>query len=104
MRDRLTPKMGLKNTTRRFNYGWVDAIDIFNMLDVCEITIHSALNRKESRGSFYRTDYPMTDNENWLVKNILCKTGAGPEFRTEPYDTPYIKPDFDKRDFFSVDW
>ena len=41
------------------------------MLDVCELTILSALNRKESRGPFYRTDYPYTDNVNWHARNIL---------------------------------
>ena len=94
LRREMVPRMGLKNTTRRFNYGWVDAIDILNMLDVCKITIHSSLNRKESRGAFYRTDYPVTDNENWLAKNILRKTEGGLEFRIKPYQTTHIKPDF----------
>ena len=104
LRREMVPRMGLKNTTRRFNYGWVDAIDILNMLDVCEITIHSSLNRKESRGAFYRTDYPVTDNENWLAKNILRKTEGGLEFRIKPYQTTHIKPDFVKKDALSVDW
>ena len=105
LRKQAETSMGLKNTTPNFNYGWVDAIDAFNMVDVCELTILSALNRKESRGPFYRTDYPYTDNDNWHARNILIPTpGGGVEFRVEPYATPYLEPEFGRRDYFDVPW
>lgn len=105
MRDGLTTRMGLKNATRQYNYGWVDAIDVFNMLDVAELTIMSSLNRKESRGPFFRPEFPYTDNANWHAKNILYRGASGELlFRVEPYDTPYLKPEFDRREYFSVDW
>lgn len=105
MRARLVPVMGLKNVTRQYNYGWIDAIDAINMLDVCELTILSSLNRKESRGPFYRPEYPVTDNTNWHGKNILYRDATGEIcFRTEMFETPFLKPDFDRRDYFQVDW
>jgi succinate dehydrogenase/fumarate reductase flavoprotein subunit len=106
IRRDLLPRVGLKNTTKSFNYGWVDYLDIFNMLDVCELTVQSALNRKESRGAFYRTDHPYTDNKNWLTKNILQRAddNGGLKFRSEPYDPKYLKPEFEKQEFFSVNW
>ena len=105
LRDLANARMGLKNTTTNFNYGWIDALDAFNMLDVCELTILSALNRKESRGPFYRTDYPYTDNANWHARNILIPgPGGDVGYRVEPYATPYLKPDFDRRDYFEVPW
>jgi len=105
IRDRLIPVMGLKNTTRQYNYGWIDAIDAYNMLDVAELTILSSLNRKESRGPFFRPEYPYTDNTNWHGKNILYRDSAGENrFRIEMFDTPFLKPDFDRRDYFEVDW
>ena len=39
---------------RSANYEWLDAIDVVNMIDACELIIHSSLERKESRGPFFR--------------------------------------------------
>ena len=47
---------------RAANYEWLDAIDAVNMLDACELIIHSSLEREESRGPFMRRDFPQTDN------------------------------------------
>ncbi len=105
IRKDVAPRMGLTNLTKNENFGWLDALDVYNMLDTCEVTIRSALNRKESRGPFYRTDFPDTDNENWLVKNIVSKTPGGTfEFRTEPYRLPYYKPDFRREKYLEVLW
>lgn len=105
LRERAKTRMGLKNTTTNYNYAWVDAIDVFNMLDVCELTILSALNRTESRGPFFRTDHPYTDNANWHARNILIPVSEGEvRFRSERFETPYLKPDFDRRDYFEVPW
>jgi succinate dehydrogenase / fumarate reductase flavoprotein subunit len=98
-------RMGLVNLTRQQNFGWLDSVDVYNLLDVCEVTIRSALNRTESRGPFYRIDYPYTDNKNWIKKNIVSRDGSGQiKFRHEPYEMPYIKPEFEREDYFHVDW
>ena len=41
-------------STRIANYEWLDAIDVVNMIDACELIVHSSLERKESRGPFFR--------------------------------------------------
>ena len=46
---------------RRFCYEIQEAYEIRGMLDLAEIVILSALERKESRGHHYRLDYPQTD-------------------------------------------
>ncbi len=105
IRTGMVPKIGLQSVCRRFNHAWLDAIDVLNMLEVCALTIRSALNRKESRGPFIRTDYPDMDNENWLVQNILARESGGDfAFRTQPYDLPYLRPDFSRKDNLSVEW
>jgi succinate dehydrogenase/fumarate reductase flavoprotein subunit len=105
IRSDVTPRMGLRNRSRNENLAWVEAVDVFNMLDTCEVTICSALNRKESRGPFYRTDYPDTDNENWLAKNIAFKGADGNvRFRSEPYPLPYYQPDFKRKKYLDVLW
>jgi succinate dehydrogenase flavoprotein subunit len=96
MRERVLPAIGASH-----NHGWLDAIDAVNMLDACVLMTRSALNRKESRGPFIRTDYPETDNRNWLAQNILS---PGKGFRVVPYALPYWRPDFERRDNLAVPW
>jgi fumarate reductase (CoM/CoB) subunit A len=57
---------------RRFNLGWVEAIQVPYMLDVAEMIVRSALFRKESRGAHYREDYPETD-PTWLKHTRIKK-------------------------------
>jgi len=96
IRERMLPAMGAQHM-----HGWLDAIDAVNMLDACVLMTQSALNRKESRGPFIRTDYPDMDNENWLAQNILV---PGKGFRVVPYALPYWRPDFARRDNLAVPW
>lgn len=105
IREHLVPKMGLKNTTRNFNYGWVDAVDVHNMVDVIELTVLASMNRSESRGPFYRPEHPYTDNKEWHAKNVLFRGGDGEiKFRVEKLDAPLLPSEFDRRDYFEVEW
>jgi succinate dehydrogenase/fumarate reductase flavoprotein subunit len=105
MRTTMLPAMGMANLGRTMNHGWLDAIDAVNMVQACELMVHSALNRKESRGPFIRTDYPEIDNENWLAQNILAPApGGGVRFEKRPYHLPYFRPDFVRKDNLAVHW
>jgi succinate dehydrogenase/fumarate reductase flavoprotein subunit len=105
IRTSVLPAMGVANPTRSFNHAWLDALDAVNMIDVCELMVHSALNRTESRGPFIRTDYPDMDNESWLAQNILVPTGGGGlRFEKRAYELPYWQPEFARRDNLAVPW
>lgn len=104
IREEIVPKMALGSDTLRFNYDWVDAIDVLDMLSALSMELQFSLYRKESRGAFYREDYPMTDNVNWLKHIIGYKTDAGLKIETRPVDLPYAEPDEDVADFFEVDY
>ncbi len=105
IRTSLLPAMGVANPTRSFNPAWVDALDAVNMVEACELMVHSALNRKESRGPFIRTDYPEMDNESWLAQNILVPTGEGGlRFEKRAYELPYFRPEFARQDNLAVPW
>jgi succinate dehydrogenase / fumarate reductase, flavoprotein subunit len=46
---------------REYNNGWHTALDLANLLVVSQAITISALERKESRGGHFRTDYPEKD-------------------------------------------
>jgi len=100
----LLPGMRIANTGKTANYEWLDAIDVVNMIDTCELIVHSSLERKESRGPFMRTDFPLTDNANWLTANVLKKSGNGLRFEQRKYDLPTFQPDFVTKDNLEVAW
>ncbi len=54
----------------------VRAIELGNMLTVSEIIARAALERTESRGAHYRSDYPDENNQDWL-KNIALSLKDG---------------------------
>lgn len=104
IRLELLPDMKISNQTKTANFEWLDAIDVVNMVDACELIIHSSLERKESRGPFFRGDFPATDNKNWLVANVLKKSGNGLRFEQRPYDLPFFVPGFETKDNLEVAW
>ena len=104
IRRDVLPAMRIANRTRSANYEWLDAIDVINMVDACELIIRSSLERKESRGPFFRRDFPLMDNGKWLVANLLKKSSDGMRFEQRPYALPLFKPDFETRDNLEVAW
>jgi succinate dehydrogenase / fumarate reductase flavoprotein subunit len=104
IRASVLPTMRIRNKTRVANYEWLDAIDVHNMIDTAELIVHSSIERRESRGPFIRTDFPETDNENWLAANILIKTDNGFRFEQSPYQLPFYQPGFVRRDNLAVPW
>ncbi len=100
----LLPRMGLKRAARELNYEWLDAIDAINLLDACELIIHSSLERTESRGPFMRRDFADTDNEQWLAANLMIRTENGFRFERRPYALPFFKPGFARKPNVEVPW
>ncbi len=49
------------------------------MLDCAEAVVVSALERRESRGAHFRTDFPERDDEEWLKHIDLTISEDGPE-------------------------
>ena len=100
----LLPRISLVRTEKSANYEWLDAIDVCNMVDVCELIILSSLERKESRGPFMRRDFPLQDNARWVAANVMVRTDNGHRFDLRPYDLPFFKPDFAVKDNLEVAW
>ncbi len=49
-----------------FNQDVIGAIELGYMLDCAEAIVVAALERKESRGAQFRTDFPERDDDQWL--------------------------------------
>ncbi len=57
----------------------IDDFEIQNMVLLASLVIDSALEREESRGAHYRSDFKELDNENWKRHVILSKYDNSPE-------------------------
>jgi succinate dehydrogenase / fumarate reductase flavoprotein subunit/fumarate reductase flavoprotein subunit len=78
---------------RRVNLAWAEALDLRNLVQVAELVTRSALERHESRGAHYRSDYPEADDGHWL-RNVYVQRDAGGGVRVwdEPVEFTYVKP------------
>ncbi len=48
------------------------------MLDLAESILHSALERKESRGAHQRTDHPDRNDDDYLAHSMAFRADDGP--------------------------
>jgi succinate dehydrogenase / fumarate reductase flavoprotein subunit len=62
-----------------FNQDVLGALELQFMLDNAEAIVISAIERKESRGAQYRTDYPERNDNEWLKHINVSANGAEPE-------------------------
>lgn len=72
----------------RNGYDWARALEARNLFLSAELLFIGSLERRESRGAFFRDDYPDTDNANWL-RNILYRQSEGE--LTLDYRTPELR-------------
>ncbi|KXP00843.1 succinate dehydrogenase flavoprotein subunit [Tsukamurella pseudospumae] len=63
----------------RFNSDLLEAIELGFLLELAEVTVVGALNRKETRGGHAREDYPTRDDVNFMVHTMAYKEGEGLE-------------------------
>ena len=66
------------NKGKSFNTDLIFALELGYMLDCADTIAVGALERKESRGAQFRTDYPDRNDEEWLHHIVLTKGDGGP--------------------------
>jgi len=59
-----------------FNQDVLGAIELGYLLDCAEATVMSALERKESRGAQFRTDFPERNDDEWLKHINVTRNGS----------------------------
>jgi succinate dehydrogenase / fumarate reductase flavoprotein subunit len=60
---------------RRYNLEWLNSVIVRNLALVAEIGIYGALNRRESRGTHLRADFPAVNNREYLFNFVASLSG-----------------------------
>ena len=67
--------IAVQDKGKRFNTDLLEAVELGFLLDLAEVLVYSARNRKESRGAHMREDYPKRDDKNLMVHTMAYLTG-----------------------------
>lgn len=64
-----------------YNMTFINYVEVGNLLKLAKAVVMGAMNRKESRGSHSRADYPNRDDKKFLCHTLIYK--AGDEYKLE---------------------
>lgn len=82
---------GVVDSSRYYNTNLMNVLEIEMMLEVSEVILVSALNRRESRGAHARVDYPKRDDVNFLKHTLAYYSEDGPRVEyISPTITEYM--------------
>ncbi|VVB94893.1 Fumarate reductase (CoM/CoB) subunit A [uncultured archaeon] len=82
----------VRNKGAIFNQELVNALELEGMLDIAETICIGAIERKESRGSHFRLDYPERDDSNWLRHTLVTYTTEGARIDYKPVNITIYEP------------
>lgn len=82
--------VSIQDKGTRFNTDLLEAIELGFLLDLAEVVVFSARNRKESRGGHMRDDYPDRDDATYMKHTMAYLTG-------DPHSA-------DAADHITLDW
>ncbi|MEE9134670.1 MAG: fumarate reductase (quinol) flavoprotein subunit [Nitrososphaerales archaeon] len=78
LRDRFSNIL-IEDRSLTFNTELTSALELDFMIDVARSLAHSALERRESRGSHQRIDFVNRDDQNFLKHSLALQTQEGPK-------------------------
>jgi succinate dehydrogenase / fumarate reductase flavoprotein subunit len=76
-----------------FNQDVLGAIELDYMLDCAEAIVVAAIERTESRGAQFRTDFPERNDEEWLKHIDISLGGDGPQVSYSPVTITQWQPE-----------
>ncbi|MFC5997167.1 succinate dehydrogenase flavoprotein subunit [Quadrisphaera sp. GCM10027208] len=71
-------RVSVQDKGRRWNTDLLEAVELGFLLDLAEVIVHGALERKESRGGHFREDYPTRDDVNYM-RHTMAYRQAEPD-------------------------
>ncbi|EDM24349.1 FAD-binding protein [Caminibacter mediatlanticus] len=77
LKARAYENLAVEDKSKIFNLDLQSTLEFFNLLDIADVLAFASLQRKESRGSFYRDDYPKRDDENYLYHSMITRNSDG---------------------------
>ena len=83
---------GVVNKGKVFNYELMETIELGHQLNLCEVILYSALQRKESRGAHFREDFPGRADRYYLKHTLVFQTPKGVEARYKPVKITRFQP------------
>ncbi|MDO9368559.1 MAG: succinate dehydrogenase flavoprotein subunit [Sphingopyxis sp.] len=69
--------IGVTDRSLIWNTDLVETLELDNLISQATVTMHSAFNRKESRGAHAHEDFPNRDDANWMKHTIGWFDGWG---------------------------
>ncbi|HEY5045896.1 MAG TPA: FAD-binding protein [Solirubrobacteraceae bacterium] len=88
-----TAKAWIDDRGTVFNQDVLGALELGYMVDCAEATVLAAIERKESRGAQYRTDFPERNDEEWLKHIDISRGKDGPEISYSPVTITQWQPE-----------
>jgi succinate dehydrogenase / fumarate reductase flavoprotein subunit len=76
-----------------FNQDVLGALELGYMLDCAQATVVAAIERKESRGAQFRTDFPERNDAEWLKHIDISLNGNGPVVSYSPVTMTQWEPE-----------
>lgn len=85
-------RVAVTNKGKSFNYDLMETIELGHQLDLCEVILVSARNRRESRGAHFREDFPERDDRNYLRHTLIFDAPGGPRIEYKPVAITRFQP------------
>lgn len=81
------------DSSESYNMAFINYVEISNLLKLAKAVTLGAINRKESRGSHSRGDYPTRDDENFLKHTLIYNEGEYYRLEYSPVTITKYQPE-----------
>jgi succinate dehydrogenase / fumarate reductase flavoprotein subunit len=71
----------IKDKSKVFNTARIEALELDNLIEVAQATMHAAAAREESRGAHARGDFTQRDDDKWLRHSLYFSEGRELDYK-----------------------